>query len=86
MKLMSSLEATVHSTEDIHLAEEDVEQEAEDSEHEDGLIGQEYSRRLMSDLPERFSGLLDEHFPLFVTFDQVWVPLFLEHPTSLFCE
>ena len=55
---------------------EDITEETEDSDQEDGLIGQGYSKRWMSDIPERFSELLDKHFPLFIAYDKVWMPSF----------
>ena len=50
---------------------EDIREGTEGSVQEDGFIGQGYSKRWRSDVPERFSELLDEHFPLFITYDQV---------------
>jgi predicted DNA-binding ArsR family transcriptional regulator len=76
LKLMSSIEVTADTIEEIHRTEQDIEQEAKtpEEEEEEGLISQQYSKRWGSDLPERFSELQDGHFPLFVTYDQVWVP------------
>jgi hypothetical protein len=78
VKLTSSSEVT-HPTEGIR----NIGQEAEHSEGEDELIGQEYIKRWKSDLPEKFSELLDEHFPLFLTYNQVRLPSFSEHSISL---
>lgn len=67
-KLMSSFD-----TEETHITENKPMQETEQEEQEDELIGQQYSERWKSGLSERFSDLLDEHFPLFITYDQVRV-------------
>lgn len=87
-KLMSSFEVPAHSTQGIgrDIAEADVGQEAEGSEQEDGLIGQEYGKRWRSDLPEKFGELQDENFPLFITYGQVRVPSFSKHSISLLRE
>ena len=87
LKLTSSIEVATHSNEGVHTTENDNEQETELSEEEGGgLISHQYSKRWRSDLPERFSGLRDGHFPLFVTYDQVRVPSFLNYPNSLYYE
>ena len=54
-------------------AQKETGQSAEPSEQENELIGQEYNKRWSSDVPEKFSELLDEHFPLFITYDKVWI-------------
>jgi len=76
-KLMSSLDNAEYSPEELRMIEEDVEEEFE-------FVDQDDSE--MSDLPEKFSGLLDEHFPLFVTYGQVWISLSPKHPISPFRE
>ena len=58
-RLMSS-----YSFEEFCAKETDVEQEME-------FIDQDDNKQWRSDLPERFSELLDNHFPLFITFDRV---------------
>ena len=67
-KLMSSLEAATYSPEELRTMERDDEQEIE-------FLDQDNNKQWGSDLPERFSALGDEHFPLFTTYDQVWLPL-----------
>jgi len=78
-KLTSSFEAAVYSPEELRVIEKDVEQEIEYLDPDD-------NEQWRSDLPEKFSGLLDEHFPLFITYDRVRVSSFSEHLISLFCE
>ena len=78
-KLMSSLEAAAYSPEELRVTEKDPEQEIE-------FVDQDDNKQWRSDLPEKFSALRDEHFPLFTTYDQVWTSLSLEHPVSLSCE
>ena len=70
-QLMSTFEAIAHPN--THTADTRAEQETELVEQEDELISQEYNTRWRSGLPERFSELMDEHFPLFVTYDKVQV-------------
>ena len=65
---MSSLEAAPLSPEELRKREEIVEQEIE-------FVDQDDNQQWMSDLPERFSELRDEHFPLFVTYDWVRISL-----------
>jgi len=69
VKLTSSFEAAMYSPEELRVIEKDVEQEIE-------YVDQDDNRQWRSDLPERFSGLSDEHFPLFTTYDQVRVSSF----------
>lgn len=52
------------SLEELHTGEEDVEQEVE-------FIDQDDNEQQKSELPRRFSELVDKDFPLFVTYDQV---------------
>ena len=78
-KLMSSLEAAAYSPEELRMREKDVEQE-------DGLADQDDNQQWRSDLPERFSELQDEHFPLFITYDRVWISLSSRYSISQFRE
>ena len=71
-KLMSSLEASACSPEELRMMERDTEQEIE-------FVDQDDNEGWRSDLPERFSELLDEHFPLFITYDRVWISISLKH-------
>ena len=71
-KLMSSLEASACSPEELRVMERDTEQEIE-------FVDQDDNERWRSDLPERFSELLDEHFPLFITYDRVWISISLKY-------
>ena len=76
-KLMSSLEASAYSLEELRMMEKDVEQEIE-------FVDQDDDGQWRSDLPEKFSELVDEHFPLFTTYDRVRISLSLMHPISPF--
>lgn len=64
VKLMSSLEVAAYSPEELRAMERGVEQEI-------NLIDQDDNEQWRSNLPEKFSELLDEHYPLFITYDQV---------------
>ena len=68
-ELMISLDATTYSPEELRVMEKDVKEDIE-------FIDQDDNEQWRSDLPERFSELLDEHFPLFITYDRVWISLF----------
>ena len=57
-----------------------------DDEHEDDLVNQEDNKQWRSDLPESFDELLDEHFPLFITYDRVRISSSSKHLISPFCE
>jgi hypothetical protein len=72
-KLTLSLEAGGYSPEELRMMEKDAEQE-------DDMVNPEDNKRWRSDLPERFSELLDEHFPLFITYDRVWTSLLPKRP------
>lgn len=74
-KLTSSLEVAAYSPEKLCEMERDIEQEIE-------LVDQDDNEQWRSDLPDKFSELLDEHFPLFITFDRVGMSAFLEYPIS----
>ena len=67
-KLMSSVDDAGYSPEELRKREKDAEQEIE-------FVDQDNNERWRSDLPERFSELLDEHFPLFTTYDRVRISL-----------
>ena len=71
-KLMSSLEAAACSPEELRMRQKDVEQDND-------LMDQDDIQQWRSDLPERFSKLLDEHFPLFITYDRVRISLSSRH-------
>jgi len=77
VKLMSSLEAAEYSPEELRVLERDVEQEIE-------FVDQDDNKRWRSDLPEKFSELLDEHFPLFITYDRVRISFSSDHLVSPF--
>jgi len=66
-KLMSSLETAACSPKELRAIERDPEQEIE-------YFDQDDNKQWRSDLPEKFSALRDDHFPLFTTFDKVWTP------------
>lgn len=63
-KLMSSLEATTYPPGELFTMERDSEQEIDYVDHDN-------NKQLRPDLPERFSALRDEHFPLFTTYHLV---------------
>jgi hypothetical protein len=78
-KLMASLAATNKSKEELEeLAEQQRLQKAENS----GLYDVDDDMTWKAGLPNKFSSLEDEHFPLFLTFDRVRVPV-LSVVTSL---
>ena len=77
-KLISSLEVAACSPEEIRLIEKDIEEEIE-------YVDQDDNEQWRSDLPEKFSELLDEHFPLFITYDRVRICFSSKYPISLFC-
>ena len=76
--LMSSLEAEGCSPEELRKRKRDAE--------EIEFVDQDDNEQWRSDLPERFSELLDEHFPLFITYDRVRTSISLKHPISSFRE
>ena len=63
-EFMLSLEATSCSPEELQLMGVDTEKEKE-------LIDPDDIEEWRPDLPRNFSGLADENFPLFITYDQV---------------
>ena len=71
VKLMSSLETATYSPEELRKREKDVEQEIE-------FVDQDDNQQWRSDLPDRFSELADEHFPLFITYDRVRISLYFK--------
>ena len=74
-KLMWALEAAACSPEELRMIDKDIEEEID-------FVDQDDNDQWRSDLPERFSQLLDEHFPLFITYDRVRMPESLEGPVS----
>jgi len=78
-KLMSSLEAAACSPEELRMLELDVKRDT-------GLINQNDNKRWRSDLPECFSELRDEHFPMFITYDRVCISLPSKHLISPLCK
>lgn len=80
----SKLMSTFNATTDVHIIDEGIEEEAEN--FEEGLIGQEYNTRWRSGLPERFSKLVDDHFPLFITYSQVKLFSFSKYSILSPCE
>jgi len=78
-ELMSSLEAAAHLPEELCMI-------GKDAKRDDRLINQDDNKRWRSDLPEHFGGLLDEHFPMFITYDRVWISLSLKRLVSSFCD
>jgi hypothetical protein len=70
---MLSYKAAECSPKELQKMQKDVEKEIE-------YVDQDDNKRWRSDLPEGFSELLDVHFPLFITYDQVWIPPSLKHP------
>ena len=63
-ELMSSFIAIVYSPDELRTMGKDAEQEIE-------FVDQDDDNQWRSDLPERFSELSDQHFPLFITYDRV---------------
>lgn len=65
-KLMLSLEAASYSPEELKKMAKDIEKEME-------FIDLDDIDQWRSDLPRKFSELVDENFPLFITYDRVSV-------------
>jgi len=80
-RLVSSLEVATCSPEELQMRQRDAEQD-------NGLVDQDDNQQWNSDLPKRFSELLDEHFPLFITYDQVQriTSLSSKYPISPSCD
>lgn len=76
-KLRSSLEVAAYPPVDLRMMEEVIEQDS-------GLIDRDDNEQRRADLPEKFSQLSNEHFPLFITYDQVRMSIFSEYPVSSF--
>jgi hypothetical protein len=74
-KLMSSLEIDADFLEEPRVTQEDAEQESD-------LINPDDNKQWRSELPDKYSDLLDEHFPLFITYDWVRMPLSSKHSIS----
>lgn len=79
MKLMWALEAAACSPEELRTMDKDTEQEIE-------FVDQDDNEQWRSDLPERFSELLDEHFPLFITYDRVRMSITPKYRLSPFSQ
>ena len=78
-KLLESLEAGKKSNEEL---KEMAEQKKLQKEGDDALYDVDDDLMWKAGLPKRFSLLQDEHFPLFLTFERVRLPL-LSVTTSL---
>lgn len=78
-KLLASHEAAECSPRELRAREKDVEEEIE-------YVDQDDNKKWRSDLPGRFSELKDEHFPLFITYDRVWISITSKHCISPFRE
>jgi len=79
-KLMWALEAAAYSPEELRMMDKDIEQEID-------FVDQDDNQQWRSDLPERFSELLDdEHFPLFITYDRVRMFVSRKYRISSFCQ
>jgi hypothetical protein len=78
-KLMQALEAAAYSPDELRMMDKGIEQEID-------LLDQDDDDQWRFDLPERFSQLLDDHFPLFITFDRVRTLVCLERPISPLCQ
>jgi len=76
-RLMASLVAAEYSPEELHRM-------GKDAEHDVEFVDQDDNDQWRSDLPERFSDLSDEHFPLFITYDRVRMFVFSEYSISSF--
>ena len=63
-KLMWALEAAACSPEELRKMDKDIDQDID-------FVDQDDNDQWRSDLPEKFGQLLDEHFPLFITYDRV---------------
>jgi len=68
-KLMGSLEAATYSRGRLRTMEKDANRRVR-------LVDQDDNDHWRSDLPDKFSELSEEHFPLFITYDRVRIPTF----------
>lgn len=66
-KLMGSLEAATYSRERLRAMGKSISKRPR-------LVDQDDNDHWRSDLPDKFSGLSEEHFPLFITYDRVRTP------------
>lgn len=80
VKLMSSIDVTTNSPKEPHATGKDAEQEPEAIGQVVGLVAPEDNEEWRF---KKFSGLSNEHFPLFVTYDQVCVFPHSKHSVSL---
>lgn len=83
VKLMSSIEVTTNSPKEPHATGVDTELGPEATGEGVGLVVLEDNEEWKF---KKFSELSDEHFPLFITYDQVRVPLRSKHPASPYFE
>ena len=83
VKLMSSIEVTTSSPKQLHATGEDTGREPEAIGEGVGLVVPEDNEEWKF---KKFSELSDEHFPLFITYDQVRVPLRSKHSASPYFE
>ena len=70
-QLMGSLEAATYSHDSLRKIKKELNRRAR-------LIDQDDDEHWRSDLPEKFSELSEEHFPLFITYDRVRKSTFRE--------
>ena len=63
-QLMDSLEAATYSRDRLHTIKKELARRTK-------LVDQDDDTHWRADLPEKFSELSEEHFPLFVTYDRV---------------
>jgi len=74
-QLMGSLEAATYSRERLRTMGKDTIRRAR-------LVDQDDNDHWRSDLPDKFSELSEEHFPLFITYDRVRTAAFCEFSVS----
>ena len=74
-KLMGSLEAATYSRERLRAMGKSISKRPR-------LVDQDDDDHWRSDLPDKFSGLSEEHFPLFITYDRVRTPTLRRFPVS----
>ena len=68
-KLMGSLEVATYSREHLRAMGKGANRRAK-------LMDQDDDSHWRSDLPDKFSELSEDHFPLFITYDRVWTSTF----------
>jgi hypothetical protein len=76
-KLMLSFRVAPCSLEELRAMKVDIKRDTR-------LIAQNDNKRWREGLPERFSELLDKHFPMFITYDDVWISLAPKYLISQF--